>query len=110
MLSFTRRRPRGVAVAAGLAASALVLAACGGGGTPRPASPRVGAPAAPLTIGTTDKITKLDPAGSYDNGSFAVMNQVYPVPAEHPVRQPGRRSPTSPSRRRSPRRPSTRSS
>ncbi|MGQ7312623.1 ABC transporter substrate-binding protein [Microbacterium arabinogalactanolyticum] len=31
-----------------------------------------------LIVGTTDKITSLDPAGSYDNGSFAVMNQVYP--------------------------------
>jgi len=31
-----------------------------------------------LTIGTTDKVTGIDPAGSYDNGSFAVMNQVYP--------------------------------
>ncbi|PID98069.1 MAG: peptide ABC transporter substrate-binding protein, partial [Actinomycetales bacterium] len=38
-----------------------------------------GAPAAgaALTIGTTDKITSLDPAGSYDAGSFLVMNQVY---------------------------------
>lgn len=31
-----------------------------------------------LIVGTTDKITALDPAGSYDNGSFVVMNQVYP--------------------------------
>ncbi|AJM77514.1 ABC transporter substrate-binding protein [Rathayibacter toxicus] len=31
-----------------------------------------------LTIGTTDKITSLDPAGSYDSGSFAVMSQVFP--------------------------------
>jgi peptide/nickel transport system substrate-binding protein len=31
-----------------------------------------------LTIGTSDKITTIDPAGSYDNGSFAVMNQVFP--------------------------------
>ena len=33
---------------------------------------------APLTAGTTDKVTSLDPAGSYDNGSFFLMNQVYP--------------------------------
>ncbi|QIG38990.1 peptide ABC transporter substrate-binding protein [Microbacterium sp. 4R-513] len=32
----------------------------------------------PLIVGTTDKITSIDPAGSYDNGSFAVMNQIYP--------------------------------
>lgn len=31
-----------------------------------------------LTIGTTDKITTIDPAGSYDNGSYAVETQVYP--------------------------------
>jgi peptide/nickel transport system substrate-binding protein len=31
-----------------------------------------------LIVGTTDVVTFLDPAGSYDNGSFAVMNQVYP--------------------------------
>ena len=31
-----------------------------------------------IKVGTTDKITFLDPAGSYDNGSFAVMNQIYP--------------------------------
>jgi len=31
-----------------------------------------------ITVGTTDKVTTIDPAGSYDSGSFAVMNQVYP--------------------------------
>ena len=36
-----------------------------------------GGQTAGLTIGTTDKVTKLDPAGSYDNGSFNVMRQVY---------------------------------
>ncbi|MCL6422213.1 ABC transporter substrate-binding protein [Brachybacterium sp. JHP9] len=30
-----------------------------------------------LSIGTTDKVTALDPAGAYDNGSFAVASQVY---------------------------------
>lgn len=30
-----------------------------------------------IIVGTTDKVTSLDPAGAYDNGSFAVMNQVY---------------------------------
>ncbi len=30
-----------------------------------------------ITTGTTDKVTSIDPAGSYDNGSFFVMNQVY---------------------------------
>lgn len=31
-----------------------------------------------VIIGTTDKVTSLDPAGSYDNGSFMVQNQVFP--------------------------------
>lgn len=30
-----------------------------------------------LTVGTTDKVTALDPAAAYDNGSFAVWTQVY---------------------------------
>ena len=71
------------AVAAACAAAALVLAGCsgsnnnssgGGGGT--------------LTVGTTDKITSIDPAGSYDNGSFAVMNQVYPFLLNSPYGSP----------------------
>ncbi|MDJ0316520.1 ABC transporter substrate-binding protein [Arthrobacter antibioticus] len=33
---------------------------------------------APVVVGTTDKTTFLDPAASYDNGSFMVMNQIYP--------------------------------
>ncbi|MGO4295993.1 ABC transporter substrate-binding protein [Glutamicibacter sp. MCAF14] len=37
-----------------------------------------GEASAPITLGTTDKVTSLDPAGSYDNGSFMVMNQIYP--------------------------------
>jgi peptide/nickel transport system substrate-binding protein len=71
-----------LAVSAAFAAAALVLAGCsgsnnssgGGGGT--------------LTIGTTDKITSIDPAGSYDNGSFAVMNQVYPFLLNSPYGSP----------------------
>ena len=31
-----------------------------------------------ITIGTTDKITSVDPAGSYDNGSYAVQIQIFP--------------------------------
>ncbi|WP_025156818.1 ABC transporter substrate-binding protein [Leifsonia aquatica] len=75
------RGRRLLAVSAAFAASALVLAGCsgsnsssGGGGT--------------LTIGTTDKITSIDPAGSYDNGSFAVMNQVYPFLLNTPYGSP----------------------
>lgn len=58
-------------------ASALLLAGCagGGGGT---SSDGGDASGDPIIVGTTDKITSIDPAGSYDNGSFAVMNQIYP--------------------------------
>lgn len=53
--------------------SALALTACTGpsGGTAPPAA------GGPIAYGTTDKVTSLDPAGSYDNGSFMVMNQIY---------------------------------
>jgi len=81
MRSAHTRGRRILAVSAAFAASALVLAGCsgsnsssGGGGT--------------LTIGTTDKITSIDPAGSYDNGSFAVMNQVYPFLLNTPYGSP----------------------
>lgn len=82
-------RLRGIALAAGLAASTLVLTACGGGGTPSSNSSAGGnAAGGTLTIGTTDKITKLDPAGSYDNGSFAVMNQIFPFLMNTPYGSP----------------------
>jgi len=75
--SFSNRR---AALVAGVAMATLALAACSGGD--KTASPSVstggGATQSSITIGTTDKITTIDPAGSYDNGSFAVMNQVFP--------------------------------
>ncbi len=57
--------------------SAFALTACtgpaGGGG-----SATGGAAGGTITFGTTDKVVTLDPAGSYDAGSFLVMNQIYP--------------------------------
>ncbi len=57
--------------------SAFALTACtgpaGGGGTATG-----GAAGGTITFGTTDKVVTLDPAGSYDAGSFMVMNQIYP--------------------------------
>src|SRR3954451_3582752 len=70
--SSSRRR---VIATAGVAATALVLTACGGSSNNNSGSSGGGGT---LTIGTSDKITTLDPAGAYDNGSFTVMNQVYP--------------------------------
>ena len=66
----------GLAIGA-FGASALLLAGCaGGGGTD--STDGGDASGEPIIVGTTDKITSIDPAGSYDNGSFAVMNQIYP--------------------------------
>ncbi|MBN9192226.1 ABC transporter substrate-binding protein [Microbacterium sp.] len=69
------RRGRLVLAIGAIGASAVVLAGCAGGGGGNATG---GNSSAPLIVGTTDKITSIDPAGSYDNGSFAVMNQVYP--------------------------------
>jgi peptide/nickel transport system substrate-binding protein len=66
----------GLAIGA-FGASALLLAGCaggGGGGNDDGGN----ASGEPLIVGTTDKVTTLDPAGSYDNGSLAVQTQVFP--------------------------------
>ncbi|MEE1296613.1 MAG: ABC transporter substrate-binding protein [Bifidobacterium sp.] len=62
-----------IAAVASLATVAS-LAACGG--VKDDASSAEAANA--IMIGTTDKLTSLDPAGSYDNGSYAVQIQVFP--------------------------------
>src|SRR6218665_1807230 len=81
---------RVIAATAGLAAVALVLTACGsndddggdGGNTADSGA------SGSLVVGTTDKVTTLDPAGSYDNGSFAVQNQVFPFLLNTPYGSP----------------------
>src|SRR3954470_11153357 len=79
--SSSRRR---IAATAGVAATALVLTACGGSNNNGGSSGGGGT----LTIGTSDKITTLDPAGAYDNGSFTVMKQVYPFLMNTPPGSP----------------------
>jgi peptide/nickel transport system substrate-binding protein len=74
MTSASRNSKRVLGVFAGTAAFALVLSGCAQGGGEDGGSDSSGS----LIVGTTDKVTFIDPAGSYDNGSFAVMNQVYP--------------------------------
>ncbi|CAN5220689.1 ABC transporter substrate-binding protein [soil metagenome] len=74
MTSASTFRKRSLAVLGGTAIAALTLAGCSAGGSSNNSS----SGATSITVGTTDKVTSLDPAGSYDNGSFAVMNQVYP--------------------------------
>ena len=66
------KNKRALAAVAGSAVFALALAGCAaGGGDPAGSGES-------LIVGTTDKVTFIDPAGSYDNGSFAIMNQIYP--------------------------------
>ena len=70
MTSVSNKRWR-IAIVAGTAAAALVLAGCasgGGGGNSSGGS---------IVVGTTDKVTYLDPAGSFDNGSLTVQTQVF---------------------------------
>ncbi|CCH86019.1 Probable D,D-dipeptide-binding extracellular protein ddpA [Modestobacter italicus] len=78
MNSVSRNGRRTLVATAGITAAALALAACGGGSSDDGDSGGGSGGGGSLTIGTSDKITTIDPAGAYDNGSFAVMNQVYP--------------------------------
>lgn len=73
MTSASTNRRRALIAAAGVSVAALALAGCsaGGGGDTEAAG-------GTLTVGTTDKVTTLDPAGSYDNGSLSVQTQVFP--------------------------------
>ena len=63
-----------------LGAGALLLTACAGGG-----SGGDGGSGGAITVGTTEDVTSLDPAGAYDNGSFADMTHVYPFQMNNPV-------------------------
>jgi peptide/nickel transport system substrate-binding protein len=88
MTAVPHGRRRGIVTGAGLVATALVLAACGGSGDDSSDGGGDGGSGGALLIGTTDKITTIDPAGSYDNGSFAVMNQIYPFLMNTPYGSP----------------------
>lgn len=72
MTSASKKRVLGAF--AGTAVFALALAGCAASGGDTGGD--TGSDS--LIVGTTDKVTFIDPAGSYDNGSFAIMNQVYP--------------------------------
>jgi len=84
---FSKRR-RTLAATVGVAVVALALAGCGGADDGDSGDSDGGGAGGELVIGTTDKITTIDPAGSYDNGSFAVMNQVYPFLMNSPLGSP----------------------
>jgi len=80
--STTTRRTLGIL--AGTAAFALILTGCAAGDGDNAGDTGDGA----ILVGTTDKVTTLDPAGSYDNGSFAVQNQVFPFLMNSPLGSP----------------------
>ena len=84
MTSASTTTKRTLGILAGTAAFALVLTGCSGGNGETGGDPGDGA----ILIGTTDKVTTLDPAGSYDNGSFAVQNQVFPFLMNSPLGSP----------------------
>lgn len=67
MILTTRARKRAL-LAPVPAAAALVLASCANGGSG----------GNDILVGTTDSVTHLDPAGSYENGSLTVHTQVFP--------------------------------
>ncbi len=73
-----------IGVLAGSAAFALVLAGCQTGGGDNGGGAGDGA----ILVGTTDKVVTLDPAGSYDNGSFSVQNQVFGFLLNSPLGSP----------------------
>ena len=81
------RRLAGIALAT---AAAVGLAACTTSTTDDSGSNDTGDGGGgdTLTIGTSDVIVSLDPAGSYDNGSFAVQNQVFPFLLNTPYGSP----------------------
>ncbi|GHG50077.1 peptide ABC transporter substrate-binding protein [Flavimobilis marinus] len=74
-----------------IAALGLVLTACADtseGDDPTATGGTAGGGTDSISVGTTDVITSLDPAGSYDNGSFAVQNQVFPFLLNTPYGSP----------------------
>ena len=72
----TSSRRRLALVAVVPAVAALTLAGCASGGGDGDGNASGGDNL--ILVGTTDKVTTLDPAGSYDNGSLAVQTQVFP--------------------------------
>lgn len=72
MISVSKKARVRLGLVAVTAASGLVLAGCAGGGSGGGDEDNV------ILVGTTDKVTTLDPAGSYDNGSLAIQTQVFP--------------------------------
>jgi peptide/nickel transport system substrate-binding protein len=84
-MALSTRRTKALTLSIAVTA-AVVLGACGAGkkdnnNTSAPASGGGSTSAAtaskPITIGTTDQVVALDPAGSYDNGSLLLEDNLY---------------------------------
>ncbi len=84
MASASTNGKRIATVTAAFAVTALAISGCAG----TSGNNSSGGDSDSITVGTTDKVTTLDPAGSYDNGSFAVMNQVFPFLMNTPYGSP----------------------
>ncbi|GGE86142.1 ABC transporter substrate-binding protein [Mycetocola zhadangensis] len=84
MASASTNGKRIATATAAFAVTALAISGCAG----TSGSNSSDGSAKSITVGTTDKVTTLDPAGSYDNGSFAVMNQVFPFLMNTPYGSP----------------------
>jgi peptide/nickel transport system substrate-binding protein len=72
MISVSQKTRVRLGLIAVTAATGLVLAGCAGSGGDTGDGDNT------ILVGTTDKVTTLDPAGSYDNGSLAIQTQVFP--------------------------------
>jgi len=73
MTSVSNKARVRLGLVAATAVAGMVLAGCAtGGGGGGDEGDNV------ILVGTTDKVTTLDPAGSYDNGSLAIQTQVFP--------------------------------
>lgn len=79
--AFTRRR-KVLAVIGSAAALTITIAGCSASNDDSSAGGN------DILVGTTEQLTALDPAGSYDNGSFAVQNQVFPFLMNTPLGSP----------------------
>lgn len=88
MASASTNGRRIATVTAAFAVTALAISGCAGTSGSNNNDSSGDGKATSLTVGTTDKVTTLDPAGSYDNGSFAVMNQVFPFLMNTPYGSP----------------------
>ena len=77
-MAFSSRTSKALTISVATAA-ALALAACGAGKNDDDNTGSSGATnnGNPITVGTTDSVIALDPAGSYDFGSLTIEENIY---------------------------------